>query len=335
MKRYLENIREQNPNHLWLNDVGNQYGDWLNANTIIAEDYSNTRGEIPKDVFATAFYANSARLFSKMAAVLGYQKDATEYSALFEEIRRKFNDSYVSEETRIKGNTQSAYAIALHFDLLPEEKQQQAFDHLIECLEEYDYRISTGFVTTLMMMKELVRWGRTDMAWQLLESERFPSWIYSIDQGATTIWERWDGYVKGRGFQNPGMNSFNHYSIGAVGEWMYRFILGINLLEEHPGFKHFSIHPRPGGSLTWAKGSYDSLNGTIASEWKLENDRFVLHVEIPVNTSATVILPSGQAGKIQMNGQPVPEELVNPDHSGENETSLKLGSGKYQIVVPV
>lgn len=332
MIRYLENIREQNPDHLWLKDVGNQYGDWLNANTIIADNYSNTRGQIPKDVFATAFYANSARLFSKMATVLGYDEDAAEYASLFEKIRRKFNDTYVSEEARIKGNTQSAYALVLHFDLLPEDKQQMAFDHLIECIEEYDYRISTGFITTLMMMKELVKWGRTDIAWQLLESERFPSWIYSINQGATTIWERWDGYVKGRGFQNPGMNSFNHYSIGAVGEWMYRYILGINPLEEHPGFKQFVIHPRPGGSLTWAKGSFDSLYGTIVSEWKRENDQFFLHVEIPVNTSATVILPSGKTGQIRMNGQPVPEALIIPEHSGDNETALELGSGKYQLV---
>ncbi len=334
MKRYLENIRQQNPDHLWLHDTGNHYGDWLNANTIIADEYSNTRGEIPKDVFATAFYANSVRLFSRMAEILGNEKDAAEYFKLFEDIRRKFNDTYVNSEFRIKGNTQSAYALALHFDLLPQENQKEAFDHMIECIEEYDYRISTGFVTTLMMMKELVKWGRTDIAWQLLESERFPSWIYSINQGATTIWERWDGYVKGRGFQNPGMNSFNHYSIGAVGEWMYRVILGINPSEEHPGFKHFIIHPRPGGTLTWARGHYNSINGLISSEWKLENGLFSLEIVIPINTTATVVLPCETHEKIKLNSKPVSSAEIDKKHLTENETVLELGSGKYQILVP-
>jgi alpha-L-rhamnosidase len=243
MKKYLENIRKQNPDHLWLNDTGNRYGDWLNANTVIAEGYSNSRGEVPHDVFATAFYANSVRLFSRIAALLGNEKDAGEYQALYESIRAKFNESFVDPEARITGNTQSAYALALNFGLLPENREAQAFGHLIECIEEYDYRISTGFITTVMMMKELAKRGRLDIAYQLMESERLPSWIYSINQGATTIWERWDGYVKGRGFQNAGMNSFCHYSIGSVGEWMYRTILGINPVDGIPAYRHFSVHP--------------------------------------------------------------------------------------------
>jgi len=333
MKRYLENIRRQNPDHIWLNDVGNNYGDWLNANTIIAEGYSNERGEVPKDVFATAFYANSVKLFAKIATVLDKKEDAKTYQLLYEEIRNKFNAAFVDENVRIKGNTQSAYALALNFDLLPMDKQTIAFEHLIECLEEYDYRISTGFVTTIMLMKELVRRGRVDIAYQLIESERFPSWIYSINQGATTIWERWDGYVKGRGFQNPGMNSFNHYSIGAVGEWMYRVILGINPSEKNPGFKHFTIKPQPGGTLTWAKGSYKSINGLISSEWRKDKEQFKLDVEIPVNTSATIILPVNQNAPIKLNSKAVPAEMINRDHNMDNETAIDLGSGKYAFEV--
>ena len=333
MKRYLENIRIQNPNFLWLKDIGNNYGDWLNANTIIAEGYSKTRGEIPKDVFATAYYANSARLFSQIAHVLGNEKDAKDYNMLFENIRAKFNEAYVDQDGKIKGNTQSAYALALNFELLPANKQIPAFNNLLKCIEEYDYRISTGFMTTTMMMKELVKYGRTDIAYKFLESERLPSWIYSINQGATTIWERWDGYVKGRGFQDAGMNSFCHYSIGAVGEWMYRNVLGINPDDKFPGFKHFTIHPRPGGTLTWAKGSYNSIHGLISSDWKKENGKFILAVEIPVNTTASVTLPTGLVELIQINSKPVQSTWVNNDYQVGNETTLELGSGKYHIEV--
>ena len=333
MKRYLENIRRQNPGFLWLKDIGNNYGDWLNANTIIAEGYSKTRGEVPKDVFATAFYANSAKLFAQMATVLGNEKDAKEYQLLFENIRKKFNEAYVDKDGGIKGNTQSAYALALNFELLPEDKRIMAFNHLVKCIEEYDNRISTGFMTTIMMMKELVKYGRTDLAYMFLESERFPSWLYSINQGATTIWERWDGYVKGRGFQDAGMNSFCHYSIGAVGEWMYRNILGINPDDTHPGYKHFTIHPRPGGTLTWAKGSYNSIQGIIGSDWKMENGVFSLVVEIPVNTSATVILPTGSKELITLNSKPVSASLINSKYTIKNEMALKLGSGKYRFEV--
>lgn len=333
MKQYVNNIRTQNPGFLWLNDVGNQYGDWLNANTIIAEGYSNTRGEVPKEVFATAFYANSVRLFSKVADALGNKEDAHEYRQLFDSIQKKFNDAYVDDSARIKGNTQSAYALALNFDLLPESKQDLAFQHLIACLREYDNRISTGFVTTLMMMKEFTKRGRNDLAYGLLESERFPSWIYSINQGATTIWERWDGYVKGRGFQDPGMNSFCHYSIGSVGEWMYRVLLGINPSEQHPGFKHITIHPQPGGTITWAKGSYNSINGIIGVDWRKEGSVFSLEVEIPVNTNATVILPTSKADAIRMNSRKLPGTLpINTDLQAQ-ETSVVLGSGKYSFVV--
>jgi len=333
MKRYLENITRQNPDHLWLNDVGNNYGDWLNANTIIAEGYSNLRGEVPKDVFATAFYANSVKIFAKIAVVLDKKEDAKTYQVLYENIRNKFNEEFVDENGRIKGNTQSAYALALNFDLLPKEKQTFAFEHLIECIEEYDYRISTGFVTTIMLMKELVRRGRVDIAYNLIESERFPSWIYSIDQGATTIWERWDGYVKGRGFQSPSMNSFNHYSIGAVGEWMYKIILGINPSDEHPGFKHFTIKPQPGGSLTWAKGSYKSINGLISSEWRKDKGQLKLDVKIPVNTSATIILPVDRNAMIKLNSNSLANEMINRNHNVENETAIDLGSGKYSFEV--
>jgi alpha-L-rhamnosidase len=178
-----------------------------------------------------------------------------------------------------------------------------------------------------MMMKELVRYGRTDIAYRLLESERFPSWIYAINQGATTVWERWDAYVKGRGIHPSGMNSFDHYSIGSVGEWIYRNVLGINPDSEYPGYEHFTIHPRIGGTLTWAKGSYNSIRGEIATSWKIENGKFILKVKIPANSTATVVLPTDNPKNISVKGK----SLKYTAHG--NEISTETGSGEYEFTV--
>jgi alpha-L-rhamnosidase len=310
MKRYVESIRSENPALIWKVRHAN-YNDWLNANTFSnpPEEYNTTRGNMPDDVFATAFFARSTQLLSQAAAALGYQEEAAAYGELAGQIADVFIKTFVDENGVVAGNSQGAYALALHFDLLPENLRPLAFGHLIDCVEEYDYRISTGFVTTAMLMKALVRYGRTDIAYRLLESERFPSWIYAINQGATTVWERWDAYVKGRGIHPSDMNSFDHYSIGSVGEWMYRNILGINSDSQHPGYEHFTIHPRPGGTLSWAKGSYQSIRGEITSAWSIEENIFTLTVKIPANTTATVVLP--------------------------NNDTHELGSGEYQFNVNI
>jgi len=295
MKRYVESILSENPDYLWKVKHAN-YNDWLNASTFSnpPEEYNTKRGNMPDDVFNTAFFAHSAQLLSEIANVLDNKEDALKYDDLRNKIADAFVKNFVDKNGKVAGNSQGAYAIALHFNLLPEQLQSKAFDNLLNCIEEYDYRISTGFVTTPMMMKELVRRGRTDIAYKFLESERFPSWVYAINQGATTIWERWDAYVKGRGIHPSTMNSFDHYSIGSVGEWMYRHILGINPDINYPGYEHFTIHPRPGGTFTWAKGSYNSIRGEIAVSWKIEDGQFVLNVTIPGNTKATIVLPDGK-----------------------------------------
>ncbi|MDR1154453.1 MAG: hypothetical protein LBL04_07055, partial [Bacteroidales bacterium] len=166
----------------------------------------------------------------------------------------------------------------------------------------------TGIHTTIWMMKQLSEYGYDDIAYQLLLSRRFPSWFYSLDQGATTIWERWDGYVAGRGFQDAGMNSFNHVAIGAVGEWMYSNILGIRLDESQPGYRAFFIKPQPGKVLEWAKGSYHAITGNIEVSWTNKDNTFTLDINVPVNTEATVVVPF------------------------ENKT-YKVGSGKHSWTV--
>jgi alpha-L-rhamnosidase len=326
MKKHVDEVRAVSPDLLWKEWTWN---DWLNANTFSdpPENYDNTRGSIPQEEFATAFFAHTTRLLSKIAAVLDLKDDAKTYGNLADSIAAAFVGAFVGEGVKIDGHTQAAYALALHFDLLPDTMRRQAFDHLMECIEEYDCRISTGFFTTLMMMKELVRYGQTETAFKLLESERFPSWIYSINQGATTVWERWDAYVAGRGIHPSGMNSFDHYAIGSVGEWMYRHILGISPDIDRPGYEHFTIHPRPGGTLTRAKGSYHSIRGEIASSWKLEKGTFTLTVTIPPNSTATIVLPANDEKNVSVNGGKLKYTV-----SGD-EISTTAGSGTYEFTV--
>jgi alpha-L-rhamnosidase len=313
MKSHIDATLKENPNYIWK-VRHNHNNDWLNANTIKDPpdaDYSTTRGGTPDDVFATAFFAYGSRLLSTIATTLGHPDDAAYYGELADKITEVFNKLYVAPDGTVEGNSQGAYSLALNYGLLPANLQDAAFAHLLNCIEEYDYRISTGFITTPMLMEELAKRGRADVAYRLLESDRFPSWLYLIKQGATTVWERWDAYVEGRGIQASIMNSFDHVAFGSVGEWMYRNILGINPDTNHPGYEHFTIHPRPGGSLTWAKGSYHSIRGEIASSWKIENGVFTLSVNIPANTTATVVLPTA-------------------DGKGK---AVKAGSGKHQFII--
>ena len=303
-KRWVEFIRSNNPNLLWKNKRGNDYGDWLNSDTLIYEGFPNKGGQVPKEIFATMMFAYAADLVSRMAQVLGKDDDARKHKQLFEEIKTAFNKAYVSEDGRIQGDTQAGYAIALHFDLLPEKLRPLAVKHMLEGIDRYKGHMSTGFHSTYRMMLELTASGHNDLAYKLINNRTFPSWGYSIENGATTIWERWDGYVKGRGFQNKGMNSFNHYAIGAVGEWMYRVILGINNDDARPAYEHFVIRPYPGGGLKWAKGAYESIRGRIESSWNIADGTMRFNVRIPANTTATVYVPGKDVAAVTESGKP-------------------------------
>lgn len=306
MKKFINFVEKHNPEMLWKNIRGRMYGDWLNGNTIVSEDYPKTGGQVPNEVFATGYWAYSTDILAKTAKVLGNEQDYIRYNTLASEIRKTFVDSFVNEQGIIRGNTQAGYAMALQFGLLPKRLRERAAAHMVEAVKAYDYRISTGIHSTVWLMNQLTEYGYGDVAYRLLLSRRFPSWLYSIDQGATTIWERWDGYVAGRGFQNPGMNSFNHVAIGAVGEWMYHSMLGIRLDESNPGYQHFYIRPVPGGDLEWARGSYHSIAGPIAVSWTHKKNAFHLEVNVPANTQATVTLPF-------------------------SKKTVKVGSGKYRF----
>ena len=237
--RWVDYVHSKNPNLLWEKALGNKFNDWLNGDTLVMEGWPKTGGAVPPHVLATAFFAHSAGTVSKMAAVIGRTDDAKKYGRLFEGIKAAFNEKYVEPDGRIEGNTQAGYALALRFDLLPDELRPKAAKHMVQEFERYNGHMSTGIQTSHRLMLELTRNGYNNEAYRLLNLQTFPSWGFMIEQGATTIWERWDGYVKGRGFQNPGMNSFNHWALGAVGEWMWRNIIGLNPDENKPGWKHY------------------------------------------------------------------------------------------------
>ena len=331
-RRWVDFIHANNANLLWQKKRGNDYNDWLNGDTLILEGYPRGISEVPKEVFATAFFAHSTEIVAKMAQVLGRKDDAAKYGKLFADIKAAFNMEYVTPDGRIKGDTQAGAALALHFNLVDETLRPKIIPHLIDAIKKYKDHPSTGIQTTHRMMLELTRNGRHDEAWRLINLRTVPSWGYMVDMGATTIWERWDGFVKGRGFQDPRMNSFNHWAFGAVGEWAWRELAGINPDDDQPGYKHFFIRPRPVGDLTWVTARYDSIRGPIASEWKIADGRFSLHVEVPANATATVYVLAKDAAAVTEKGKPATQaEGVKFMKMDEGNAVFAVESGRYSF----
>lgn len=334
-RRWVEYIHSKNPDLLWKNERHNDYGDWLTADTFRIAGFPKKGAEMPKEAFATAFFAHSTDLLARMATVLGKKEDAARYAALFDEIKAAFNKAYVKPDGTIEGDTQGGYAIALEFGLLPESLRAAAAQKMVEASKPYNGQISTGFHSTRCLMLQLNQNGLIDEAYRLVTNRKMPSWGYLIDHGATTIWERWDGHVEGAGFQDSDMNSFSHYAFGSVSEWMYRTILGINLDEDSPAFKKFSIRPRPGGGLTWARGSYGSMRGTIESAWRIEGETITLSVTIPANTTATVYVPTDDSAAVTEGGNPAKDAPGLRFLRAENGAAVyEAGSGTYAFTAP-
>ena len=276
----MDYVLRDNPDLIRKNGRGSDYGDWLSIGA-----------DTPKEILATAYWAHDARLMSAMAAATGRTGDQRRYGELFEGIRAAFQKAYVSPDGHILGETQTGYLLALYMDLLPQSLRQAAGEHLVENIRQKDWHLSTGFLGVRHLNPVLTSMGYEDVAYRLLNTDTFPSWLYPIRNGATTIWERWDGWTQEKGFQDPGMNSFNHYSLGSVGEWLYGSVAGIDLDPEVPGFKSIVIRPFPGGGLEYASAEYESIRGMIKSAWRLEGGSLALDVTVPANTHATVYFP--------------------------------------------
>jgi alpha-L-rhamnosidase len=319
MTRWMEYLHEANPDLIRKNRMGNNYGDWL----------SPKGDHTPKHLLATAYWAYGAKLIAEMAEATGRNEDAREYRDLNERIKAAFQAAYVFPDGRIEGDTQTCYLLALHMGLLPEDLRSTAAEHLVKSIEREDWHLSTGFAGVGYLCPVLTEAGYTEVAYRLLGNETYPSWGYTIKNGATTIWERWDGWTEENGFQSPNMNSFNHYSLGSVGEWLYRYVAGIDL--GAPGYGRIVIRPRPGGNLTHASGAYDSVRGRISSSWKIEDNQFVLETLIPPNTTATIHVPS--TDDVSECGMPVDKaDGVEFLRAGKGETVLAVGSGRYEFV---
>lgn len=296
------------------------FGDWLSINA-----------DTPKEVIQTAYFAYSAKLTANTARVLKKYADAKKYDKLSDDIKKAFCKKFVKKNGRVHGDTQTAYVLALHFDLLPEDLRPLAVKYLVADIKAKKGHQSTGFVGTAYLMHVLTRFGHIDIAYKLLLNKTYPSWLYSVVNGATTIWERWNGWKKGEGCGDANMNSFSHYAYGAVGEWMFKNIAGIDL--ESPGFKEIVIAPKPGKGINQANVEYNSIYGKISSSWTLQKGALQLDVSIPPNTMAEVIIPCGKQGQITESGKEIKQaEGVRVTAKDNNRLTCEIGSGKYSFV---
>lgn len=352
MTRFMDFLLANSPGYVrcaadWEGWPG--FGDWLSINASTPRDLLGTAFL----AYDASLMAKIATILGKTEDAARYQQLFEDVKAVFasrylvgsqveivpvtpSEIRRQMDEA----DALSRGNlrqidygqitsqvfnteyftpTQTAYVLALHFDLLPEELRSAAVDELVADLERRGMHLSTGFVGSPYLNHVLSRFGRLDAAYALLNQKTWPSWLYAVTQGATTIWERWDGWTQENGFQTPDMNSFNHYAYGAIGAWLYNTVAGIEIDPAAPGYKHALLCPQPGGGLTYARAALDTVYGRLSSAWKLEGSTFTYDIVVPPNTTATVRLP--HEGRMTLNGSPV-SGLVH-----------EVPAGTYQFVI--
>jgi alpha-L-rhamnosidase len=329
MTSWVNYIRKQGKNeYLW--NTGFHFGDWLGLD---AKDGSYV-GSTTKDFIATAFYAYSTKLVLKTAKLLNKDKDVKEYEDLYNEILKEFRKEFVTPNGRLAVATQTAHVLALMFDLLEEKDRKRTADTLVEYLKENKYHLTTGFVGTPYLCHVLSENGYTEIAYKLLLQSDYPSWLYQVTKGATTIWEHWDGIKEDGSFWSKDMNSYNHYAYGAIGDWLYRVVSGINIDEEKPGYKHTILKPQLGESFTYAKGELESNYGKIKSEWKKEGNYLNLKLVIAVNTTATLQLDFASIKQISEKGQNIDkvEGVLGTEDTIEGSI-IQLGSGEYNFVI--
>ena len=331
MKAWVDHVtRAAGEDDLW--NSGFHFGDWLAYNTT-RSDYPGATTD--KDLIATSFFAYSTDLIRRTALVLGKSEDAEYYSKLLVRIKRAFNDEFVTPNGRLSSNTQTAYVLALNFGLFPEAMRSIAADRLAQDVRAFDNHLTTGFVGTPYLCHVLSRFEHLETAYALLNQKSYPSWLYPVTKGATTIWERWDGIKPDGSFQDAGMNSFNHYAYGAIGDWMYRVVAGVEIDPEQPGYKNVLIQPSPGGGLDWVEASLQTLYGEVSSKWSFAKDRFRLAVGIPANAQATVRLPGAQLEDVSVDGKSPAESVgIHSVSQTRNAVLVAIGSGNYEFSYP-
>jgi alpha-L-rhamnosidase len=331
MKNWVEFMRKASTDNLW--NKGFHFGDWLFYRPF--DDNDGRSAVTDKYLIAQCFFAHSTQLLINAATVLGKTEDVNTYTQLLKDVKDAFMKEYVTGSGRLVSGTQTAYVLALNFDMLPETLRQQAAERLANNVRDYGNHLTTGFLGTPYLCHVLTRFGYTDVAYRLLFQESYPSWLYPVKMGATTIWERWDGQKPDSTFQTPGMNSFNHYAYGAIGDWMYRVVTGIDTDPSAPGYRRIIIQPHVGGSFTNASASLQTYYGTVSSGWKKENNQLVWDVEIPANTTATLYIPAKTAESVKENNAALASaDGIKVQKSENGYVIVEAGSGKYQFVVP-
>lgn len=315
MRRFVEFCRQRSTAELLPPEKFHCFGDWLHIDDAT-----------PNEVIYSAYFAHSTHLLAKSAAVLGHTADAQHYEQLWQQLRQTFQQTYCEADGQIRGHSQTGYVMALAFDLLDEAHAKLAAQHLIAHLQARKWHLATGFVGTKDLMLVLDKIGRNDVAWRLLGNKDFPSWGFEIENGATSIWERWNGWTPEHGFNDPGMNSFAHYAFGAVGQWLFEVAGGIRT--DAPGFDRVVIAPQPGGQVSWAKTTYGSVHGDIATSWRLDGDRVLLEVTVPPNVTAVVKVPTDDPVSVRMENE-VPAKVagVKVVAAGVYE----VGSGRWEF----
>ncbi|MDX1939335.1 MAG: family 78 glycoside hydrolase catalytic domain [Saprospiraceae bacterium] len=328
MKAWIGFMEANSTNYLW--NKGFHFGDWLFYRPF--DDNDGRSAITDKYLIAQCFFSHSTQLMINTAQVLDKQDDISKYTALLKNIKDAFLKEYVTSTGRLVSSSQTAYVLALNFDMLPENLRQQAADRLAENIKSYNNHLTTGFLGTPYLCHVLTRFGYTDLAYTLLMQETYPSWLYPVKMGATTIWERWDGIKPDSTFQVPSMNSFNHYAYGAIGDWMYRTVAGIQ--EAAPGYKNIIIKPHLGGGLTNASATLQTYYGDITSSWTLKDEVLNLNIEIPANVTATVYIPAANTNAISENGKALSSvSEIKMTGSENGYIIISLGSGNYNFSV--
>lgn len=298
MVAWLDYIERTNPDGLRIRELHNNYGDWL----CLPTDTSFRTNSPMKNLLATAFWADDAAKMAVMARTLGRDADARRFAAMAARVRASWQREFLREDGRLTVETQTAYVLALAFDLLPEDVRARAAERLVDLIRANDWHLNTGFIGISHLNPTLTLAGHANVAYRLLLQETYPSWLYPVRHGATTIWERWNGWTEEDGFFEHGMNSFNHYSLGSVGEWLFRHVAGIELDPDEPGFQRFVLRPFVGAGLDFVRATYRSMHGTIESHWRRQDERLEWEIRVPANTQARVFIPSEPDTLVETDG---------------------------------
>jgi alpha-L-rhamnosidase len=310
MVAWIDHVARHNPSLLWRNRTGNNYGDWL-----------HTGPDTPRDLVATAYFARSARVVADASRVLG--ADADRFDDLADRIADAFAAEFVAADGTVGAGTQTGYLLALGFSLVPADRVGAAAARLAAQVEAHGPQ-AAGFLGLPLLCPVLAAHGRADLAYAVLQREEYPSWGYEVRHGATTIWERWDGWTTERGFAPAEMNSFNHYALGAVGDWLYGGIAGIG--QRTAGYQDIVIAPVLGGGLTWARARQETVRGLISSSWQRDGDRWRLEVELPPGPDSVLIVPASDGGASCLVVEPG-RHVVEVDLTGSGGDSLTDGDG--------